>query len=115
MKGLLRVIIIFTAVSCILISSSFAQGPMTKLGRGLTNTCTGWIELPFTLQKRCREHDYMVGIFLGLPEGLFKALLRTGAGVYETVTFFVPFPNDYGESIIEPEFVVESPLEETRL
>ena len=100
-------------ISVLYVNASYANGPFTKLGRGLANTFTGWIELFTTTHKACLEHDYMVGYLYGLPEGVVRSLLRTIAGIYEVVSFPIPIPADY-ESVIEPEFVMKSPLERTR-
>ena len=83
------------------------DSPFTKLGRGFSNTFTGWMELPITMHRSCAKYDLIHGIIMGFPIGLFKALLRTGTGLYEIVTFGLPWPNNYNEPIVEPEFVAE--------
>jgi len=109
MKILIACVII---ISFCMTSVSYA-GAFKKLGRGLTNTFTGWIEIFATIEEKFEEEEYMVAIFYGLPEGLVKALARTAVGIYETVTFPIPIPNNY-EVILEPEFVLERTYESVR-
>lgn len=79
---------------------------LTKLGRGFSNILLGWGEIPMTFHrgvKRQRPLGYLLGVAPVL--GTARALLRTGTGVFEVVTF--PFSDhevNY-EPILEPEFI----------
>ncbi len=112
MKRTFKAIIILIIVTLLFANLSYA-GPFKKLGRGLANMVTGWIELPVTVHRTSERHNYIGGLFYGIPIGLAKALIRTFGGVYEIVTFPFPIPEDY-EPIIEPEFVMGHFLEKTR-
>ena len=113
MKSAAVSLAVVLAVTLLSADPAAAAGPFSKLGRGLTNTLTGWIEVPVTMHKESVTHDYMVGLSYGFPIGLVRGLTRTMVGIFDTITFFLPYPNDY-EAIVEPEFVIESPLEEMR-
>ena len=67
----------------------------TKLGRGLSNFFLGWTEIPLNIQKWYSRSDIGGSFFTGAAHGLFKGVVRTGVGVYETVTFFLPYPEDF--------------------
>ncbi|MBI4353415.1 MAG: exosortase system-associated protein, TIGR04073 family [Candidatus Omnitrophica bacterium] len=82
----------------------FAQDPFTKLGRGVANTLTGWVELPKNIYTTSVEENAFAGITLGLAKGVGMTIVRTGAGVYEIVTFPFPIPENY-KPILEPEYV----------
>lgn len=82
----------------------FAQDSFTKLGRGVANTLTGWVELPKNIYKTSVEDNALAGITLGLARGAGMTIVRTGAGIYEIVTFPFPLPEDY-KPILEPEYV----------
>jgi len=82
----------------------YAQDPAKKLGRGLGNILTGWIELPKNIYDTSVEENVLSGITMGLAKGIGMTIVRTGAGVYETVTFPFPIPEDY-QPVLEPEFV----------
>lgn len=72
-----------------------------KLGRGLANIATGWLEIPVNMQRYYSEHDQATGLFTGLVVGIVRAVGRTGVGAYETATFFLPYPERY-EPILPP-------------
>jgi len=78
---------------------------LTKLARGLANIFSGWAEIPKEIYTQSKEAE-MFGsvVFAGPVVGAGKALARTATGIFETVTFFLPIPEDYAP-IIEPEYV----------
>ena len=82
----------------------FASDPFTKLGRGVANTLTGWVELPKNIYNTSVEDNAFAGMTLGLAKGAGMTLVRTGAGIYEIATFPFPLPEDY-KPILEPEYV----------
>ena len=79
---------------------------LTKMGRGLSNIIFGWAEIPMTFDKNLKKGKplgYLVGVAPVL--GTARAVMRTGTGVFETVTF--PF-SDKGvnyEAVLEPEYL----------
>lgn len=79
---------------------------LTKLGRGFSNVMLGWAEVPVTFDKKLKEGKplgYLLGVVPVL--GTARALMRTGTGVFEVVTF--PFSDrdvNY-EAILEPEYI----------
>lgn len=81
-----------------------AQDPASKLGRGAINVVTGWVELPKNIYDTSVEESIPVGITVGLVKGFGMAVVRTGAGFYEVVTFPFDIPEGY-IPILEPEFV----------
>lgn len=82
----------------------YAQDPFTKLGRGVANTLTGWVEVPKNICSTSTEENVLSGITLGTIKGLGLGLLRTGAGIYDIVTFPFPLPEGY-RPFLEPEYV----------
>lgn len=82
----------------------YAQDAFTKLGRGVANTLTGWIELPKNIYETSIQENAFAGVTLGLAKGAGMTLVRTGAGIYEVATFPFPLPEDY-KAILEPEYV----------
>ena len=79
---------------------------MTKLGRGLSNVLFGWAEIPVTFDEKLKQGkslQYLVGVVPVL--GTTRAVMRTGTGVFEMVTF--PFSDrdvNY-EAVLEPEYL----------
>ncbi len=76
-----------------------------KLGRGVVNIFTGWLEIPKQTAIEWRRTDPFTGTVLGLVKGTWLGVARTFAGVYEVVSFPFPIPRNY-EPIMEPEFVL---------
>ena len=66
-----------------------------KLGRGVANLTLGWTEIPITVNQRYSTSDTGTSFLSGIVVGIFKGLVRTGVGAYETVTFFLPYPEDF--------------------
>ena len=83
---------------------AFAEDIGHKLGRGLINVGTGWIELPKGIRDGSQQENPVIGVTAGIFKGLGLGLLRTVVGVYEVVTFPVPYPKDYAP-VYEPEYV----------
>ncbi len=94
------VIVLMLAVTTV----CFAQDPFTKLGRGVANTLTGWVELPKNIYNTSVEENAFAGITLGLAKGVGMTIVRTGAGIYEIATFPFPIPESY-KPILDPEYV----------
>ncbi len=101
-KGLAIAIVMVMVLA--LATVSYAQDPAKKLGRGLANILTGWIELPKNIYDTSVEDNPLAGLTIGLAKGIGMTIVRTGAGIYEVVTFPFPIPEDYGP-VLEPEFV----------
>jgi len=81
-----------------------AQTPQKKLLRGVTNAITGWVELPKNIYDTSVEENIVSGLTVGTIKGFGMAIVRTGAGVYEVVTFPFDIPEDY-VPILDPEYV----------
>ena len=82
----------------------FAQDPFTKLGRGVANALTGWVEIPKNIYSTSAESNAFAGLTLGLAKGAGMTIVRTGAGLYEVLTFPFPIPDGY-KPILDPEYV----------
>jgi putative exosortase-associated protein (TIGR04073 family) len=77
-----------------------------KLRRGLTNTATGWLEIPYKTfsQTLFGTRTPFEDLFVGLTVGTVKAVERTAVGLFETATFLMP---SY-DALIDPEYVTFS-------
>ncbi len=82
------------------------QKRIEKLGRGLTNILFGWTEIPLTWHDGVQRHKALTEIIgTSTIKGITKALLRTGTGVYETVTFPADTNQNAYEPMLEPEYL----------
>lgn len=87
-------------------STCYAQDPGKKLGRGIVNIFTGWVELPKNVYQTTEESNAFAGMTIGLVKGLGMTIVRTGAGIFDAATFPFPVPKDY-KPVLEPEYVLE--------
>ena len=76
--------------------SVWAQDPIHKMGRGVVNVLTGWIELPKQIHLGSQGKNPVTGAGYGLLKGAGLTLLRGGVGLFEAVTFPIPYPKDFG-------------------
>jgi len=83
-----------------------------KLGRGVANALLGWLEVPLNIHKRYTPTDTGGSMLTGAVVGVFKGLVRTGTGVYETATFFLPYPEHYAPILPTLAYFQRSPSRE---
>lgn len=76
-----------------------------KLGRGVVNVFTCWVEIPRQIAKEWEKTDPVSGFAVGAAKGIGWGFARFASGIYETFTFPLPVPPDYAP-LMEPEFVV---------
>ena len=91
---------------------SEASTAFTKLGRGVGNLLTGWLEIPAQIGQTSEADGSWAGLTIGTLKGLAFGIGRTVMGAVEIVTF--PLPNHasgpdvhedaYGP-VLDPEFV----------
>ena len=71
------------------------NGPTTKAARGFTNLFTGWMEIPHRIATSGNRRDPMTSVTTGAFKGIMWGALRTGVGVVEILTFWMPAPHHY--------------------
>ncbi len=115
MKKMAKGIIICLAILMVLniAALSYAQDAGRKIYRGVANIITGWIELPKNIYDTSVEDNILSGLTIGLFKGLGMTIVRTGAGIYETLTFPLPIPEGYAP-VLEPEFVFKGKAKEKK-
>lgn len=107
-RSLTVVVTILVVIGLLTLSApSYAQDAFKKLGRGVVNTFTGWLEIPKGVVDETKQNNVFTGLTVGTIKGIGLGLVRTGAGIYETLTFPFPIPEGY-EPIVKPEFVYSS-------
>ena len=75
-----------------------------KFIRGVTNTFTGWVEMPKQVYLRTTKGPLVTGVVQGILGGIGMSFARTSAGLYDIATFPLPLPWHYGP-LLEPEYV----------
>lgn len=81
-------------------AGQYASDAGTKLGRGVLNAVTGWVEVPKQTVIGGRE-DGVLGGFGGFFRGLALGVARTLAGGFEIATFWAPVPEQF-EPVMQP-------------
>lgn len=74
-----------------------------KLGRGVSNTAFGWVELPGGIEEIGKQHGVGAAATWGVLHGAGRAVQRTAIGIFEVLTFPFGTPENF-EPLIEPEF-----------
>ncbi|MBI4342683.1 MAG: exosortase system-associated protein, TIGR04073 family [Candidatus Omnitrophica bacterium] len=71
------------------------QPALDKLGRGATNFLGGWLEIPYTIHQHSSQSDTAGSFLTGTARGAVRGAIRTAVGLYEMVTFCLPYPEQY--------------------
>ena len=71
------------------------QPAMDKLGRGASNLLFGFLEVPYTIHQHTVQSDTAGSWLAGAARGTVRGVIRTAVGAYETVTFLLPYPEDF--------------------
>ena len=86
-------------------SKSEPASMMHKLGRGVVNFFTGWIEIPKNIAVEWKKSDPFSGFVVGTVKGFGWGWGRTLCGVYDVFTFPLPIPENYAP-LMDPEFIL---------
>lgn len=88
------------ALAVALAGASFAgvahEGPAPvdaaadKLGRGIANLITGWMEIPKNIVHTYNDTNLPFAAFGGTIKGVVYGLGRMATGVFDMATFYVP-------------------------
>ena len=90
-------LIVSGAMVCqvVALPNAWAQDPIHKLGRGMVNALTGWLELPKHLNLGLQATNPIIGVGQEILQGVSMTVLRSGLGVYEILTFPIPLPKRF--------------------
>lgn len=83
----------------------YAAGSGTKLGRGVVNGATGWMEVPKQTAIGGQEAG-VPGVVGGFFKGVAMGVARTVVGAVEIATFWAPVPERF-EPALKPATVFE--------
>ncbi|UZR30564.1 exosortase system-associated protein, TIGR04073 family [Methylococcus mesophilus] len=89
-------------------ADDYGTATSLKLGSGLSNLTTGWLEIPKNMINTSNQTNVLFGISGGLLKGLLHTVGRTLTGAVDFITFPVPT-----QPIAHPEFVWQKFSEET--
>jgi putative exosortase-associated protein (TIGR04073 family) len=98
-----RVLLAFALLLLISARPAAAQTAVRKMGRGLANMTTSFLEIPGQMVKETRAQGAGIGIPFGFAKGLGMIVPRVLVGVYEFLSAPFPAPAGY-RPILNPEF-----------
>ncbi len=104
-------LLVLLAFACPLIAAEVVpeaeiQGegtPLRKLQRGFLNVALSPFEISNELSKEVRNDTLPPSWVAGLGRGAFYTVGRALVGVYEMVSFAIPYPANY-KPVLQPEF-----------
>ena len=70
---------------------SWYSAPIDRLSDGFANIVYGPIELIYNLKEEVKQRNPVEGLIPGLLKGVTWIAMREVVGVFEVVTFFVPW------------------------
>ena len=85
-------------------ASSYTDGMLRKLGRGIANVATCPAELVRTPTLVGQREGYLAGMTVGIVQGAWRTVLRGVTGVFEIATFYAEIPKGF-RPLMMPEFV----------
>ena len=90
---------------------TYSNKPINKLGRGVINMATFWMEIPAEVAKVSKEKDPVAGATFGVVQGTITSVVRGLTGIYDTVTFMIP---SYSKPAMKPEYAWQAADEKVR-
>ena len=81
-----------------------------KLGRGVCNILTCPAEIPEQIKRVSNSDGPAAAMTWGLVKGASMTVVRLVVGVYETLSFPIPYPKDYKPILNDPEFFFEQTM-----
>ena len=103
---LVLLLALFSVASSLKAEEAEIQGegtPMRKLQRGFLNVALSPVEISNELSKEVRKDTLPPSWIAGLGRGSCYAVGRALTGIYEMVTFPLPYPANY-KPVLQPEF-----------
>ena len=107
LKKTVRIVLVVFLVSSVISTPLYADDPLKKLGRGVSNVLLCPMEVLRGIGDANKESGWFAGATWGFLQGVFKGGMRGVVGAYEVVTFPIPFPKDYKPILTDPEFMFE--------
>ena len=105
MKKIAVILIVLVSLT-VSLRPAEAQTASDKLGRGLANTLTGILALPYTMKEETDKNGIIAGMTTGTIKGIGNVIVRELVGVYEILTFPFPVPEGYRPVLDNPEYLL---------
>lgn len=94
------------------VPAEFIVHPMSKkFFRGIVNVSTGWGEIPRQIVLTSISDNLPKSLTVGVLKGILMTVVRTGSGVYDTVSFLSSAPG-YFDPVLDPPYVWQRSFED---
>ncbi|MBI4706548.1 MAG: exosortase system-associated protein, TIGR04073 family [Candidatus Omnitrophica bacterium] len=80
-----------------------------KMGEGLINVLTSWVDVPDKIQENSKKSNVVVGSIVGFGEGIVTGIARGIAGSVDVATSGLP---PYDKPLMKPKYKVDDPNKE---
>lgn len=107
MKNAIIVILVSLSILAMTASGYCEDNALKKLGRGMCNLGTCWMEAIEQPSRLNNSDGPFAGLTYGVLKGLGMTVVRAVVGAYEIVTFPIPLPENYKPILQDPEFFFE--------
>lgn len=91
-------------------TTKYCGDGLKKLGRGVCNAVTFPLELVEQVKRTNNSDGPMAAVTYGVLKGVVMTGVRALVGVYEIMTFPIPFPKNYQPILTDPEFFFEEKI-----
>lgn len=92
--------------------TDFVGDPANKMGVGMLNTATSWVDIPKAVGDTSEKYNIVAGMTLGLGKGLIDGVARGASGIYDMATFGL-YP--YDQPLMQPEFKSDNTNKDLRI
>ena len=99
------VVVIMSSQAYALDTGFSFEGSKEKLTRGAANLADALVEVPGTMMRKSSNEGVLLGLTVGMVEGVFNTIKRALAGSWEVATFPIPVPENYEPILPDPEFL----------
>ena len=106
MKKAILIVLLFLCIIS-LSAPAYCDDSLRKLGRGVCNSITFPFEIPLQIKRTNDVDGPMAAWTYGLLKGVGMTCVRAVVGVYEVITFPIPYPKNYEPLLRDPEFFLE--------
>lgn len=90
----------------------YLNTPVDKMGEGIINLTTFWLDVPRTISQDSQEHSFFYGMTIGFFRGIAESIKRGSSGAIDAATFSLP---PYNKPVMRPLYTVSNPQEGLRI
>lgn len=114
-QALFMVSVIFLAAPSLALADEYPDKVLEKLGNGLANAVTGFVEIPKTITIVGNRDGVIHGVTVGFIKGIAYTVGRSLSGAFDIATFLVPTTPFVKPALIWDDFDRETTFVEAKM